>query len=385
MFCCCMLYISKLGVRVLYEIEIREESVREHGLPRMNTNNQKTFLALARAGLWEKDVELREFWPTDFDEIMRLAEEQNVVGLVTAGLEHVQDVKVPQEVLLQFIGQTLQLEQQNKAMNEFIVKLIDRMRGADIYALLVKGQGIAQCYEKPLWRVSGDVDLLLSDSNYKKAKEFLLPLASVHKLDERYSKHLGMNIDQWYVEIHGTLRTGLSARIDREVDAVQRDAFYGGNVRSWNNHGVLIFMPAPNEDVFFVFTDFIMHFYKEGMNIRQICDWCRLLWKYRDKINVNLLETRLKRARLLGEWKAFATLAVDYLGMPVEAMPFYGVRSKKDEVRGKKLVEFIQSGYTGSVVRDTWQIAKIFPWKAILYSPSIFLNVNWLKIKERLC
>ena len=351
----------------------------------MKNNTIDAFLALVRAGLWEKEVRLSAFDRIDYDEIMRLAEEQNVIGLVTAGLEHVNDVKVPQEVLLQFIGQTLQLEQQNKAMNGFIAKLIEWMRGADIYTLLVKGQGIAQCYEKPLWRASGDVDLLLSDSNYQKAKEFLLPLSSGNKPDERYSKHLGMNIDQWYVEIHGTLRTGLSARIDKEVDAVQRDVFYGGNVRSWNNHGVQVFMPAPNEDVFFVFTHFIKHFYKEGMNIRQTCDWCRLLFCYREKLDLQVLESRIRRAGLMSEWKAFAALAVEYLDMPVEAMPFYGVRSKKDEVRGKKLVDFILKGYTGSVVRDTWQIAKIFPWKAILYSPSIFLNVNWLKIKERLC
>lgn len=58
------------------------------------------FFTLVRAGLWEKDVELRKYGTTDFDEIMRLAEEQSVVGLVTAGLEHVQDVKVPQADLL---------------------------------------------------------------------------------------------------------------------------------------------------------------------------------------------------------------------------------------------------------------------------------------------
>lgn len=294
----------------------------------MNTNNLKAFLALVRAGLWGKDVELLECGATDFDKIKFLAEEQNVVGLVTAGLEHVKDVKVPQGVLLQFIGQALQLEQQNHSMNSFISVLVDKMRKVNIYTLLVKGQGIAQCYEKPLWRASGDVDLLLSDSNYEKAKGFLLPLASDHKPDERYSKHLGMNIDKWYVEIHGTLRTGLSSRIDKEVDAVQRDVFYGGNVRSWNNHGVQVFLPAPNEDVSFVFTHFIKHFYKEGMNLRQICDWCRLLWTFRDKIEIALLEKRLKKAGLIGEWKAFAALAVEFLGMPVDAMLCYNLGDK---------------------------------------------------------
>ena len=347
----------------------------------MKNNTIDALLALVRAGLWENDVELRKYESTDFDAVMHLAEEQNLVGLVTAGLEHVHDAKVPQVVLLQFIGQTIQLEQQNKAMNEFIAKLIERMREADIYTLLVKGQGIAQCYEKPLWRASGDVDLLLSDRNYEKAKKYLLPLSSGNKPDERYSKHLGLNIGQWYVEIHGTLRTGLSARIDREVDANQNDVFIGGNVRLWDNHGVQVFLPAPNEDVFFVFTHFIKHFYKEGMTLRQVCDWCRLLWTFRDKIDAAMLKMRLKRAGLMGEWRGFAALAVDYLGMPVEAMPYYDERYKD---KGSRLVEFILKGYSGNKVKDTLGIVRIFPCKTFCYLPSIFLNVNCLKVKERL-
>ena len=349
----------------------------------MKNNTIDVFLALVRAGLWEKDVELQKFGATDFDKIMSLAEVQNVIGLVTAGIEHIQDVKVPQQYTLQFVGQSLQIEQQNLAMNSFISGLIEKMRKADIYTLLVKGQGIAQCYEKPLWRASGDVDLLLSESNYEEAKGFLLLFASDHKPDERYSKHLGMNIDQWYVEIHGTLRTGLSSRIDREVDAVQRDVFYGGNVRSWMNGRTSVFLPSPDNDVFFVFTHFIKHFYKEGMSLRQICDWCRLLWTFRDKIDVGLLEKRLRRARLMGEWRGFAALAVEYLGMPMEAMPLFNENDNQNHKKAERLVDFILRGYSGNVVRDTWSIAKIFPWNTIQFAPAIFLNVNGLKIKER--
>ena len=141
-------------------------------------NNKYSFLSLVQSGLWEKEVRLSQFGKVNYEEVMRPAEEQSVVGLVTAGLEHVVDAKVPQEWLLQFIGSSLQLEQRNTAMNKFVAEMIDNMRVAGIYTLLVKGQGIAQCYEKPLWRASGDVDLLLSNDNYEKAKMFLLPLSS---------------------------------------------------------------------------------------------------------------------------------------------------------------------------------------------------------------
>lgn len=75
-------------------------------MPRMNANNQEAFLALVRAGLRETDVQFQSYSKVDYEVVMRLAEEQSVVGLVTAGLEHVQDVKVPQVDLLLFIGQS---------------------------------------------------------------------------------------------------------------------------------------------------------------------------------------------------------------------------------------------------------------------------------------
>ena len=350
----------------------------------MTSNLRHCFLGLIRAGLWEKEARLSQYGKVDYGKIMRLAEEQSVDGLVTAGLEHVADAKAPQEVLLQFIGTSLQLEQRNTAMNKFIAEMIEKMREEGIYTLLVKGQGIAQCYERPLWRVSGDVDLLLSDDNYKKAREFLLPLSSDNKREERYSQHLGMSLDPWYVEIHGSMRTGLSGRVDRVIDEAQRNVFYGGSVRSWTNGKTQVFMPGADEDVFFVFTHFIKHFYKEGLGLRQVCDWCRLLFCYREKLDLRVLESRINRTGLMGEWRAFAALAVDYLGMPMEAMPLYDVRCKKDDVRAKKLIKFILSGYSGNVVRDTWTIAKIFPWNTIRFAPAIFLNVNWLKVRERL-
>lgn len=356
------------------------------------SDNQQTFLALLRAGLWE-DSGSMESWnqgvteAVDWGKVCQLAVEQSVQGLVLVGIERYKnlnfDLHLDQKQLLRWIGEVQMIEQQNLAMNRFVAQLIEKLRKEDIYALLVKGQGIAQCYEKPLWRPSGDVDLLLSDANYKKAKDFLLPLSSGNKHDERYSKHLGMNIAQWYVEIHGSLRTGLSARVDKEVDAAQDSVFIGGNVRSWDNNGTTVFLPSPNNDVFFVFTHFIKHFYKEGMNLRQICDWCRLLWTYRDSLNQELLESWITKSGLMGEWMAFYNLANKYLGMPDLDSRLMTHDSRFDK-KAEKLMEFVLGGYSGNKIKDTLQIAKIFPWKALRYSPSIFLNVNWLKIRERL-
>lgn len=303
-------------------------------------NNIEAFFALVRAGLWETDVQLASYGVVDYESILRIAREQSVVGLVAAGLEHVTDVKVPQVWALQFAGQTIQLEQQNKAMNHFIADLVMKMRKADIYTILVKGQGIAQCYERPFWRVCGDVDLLLSESNYSNAKDVLIPLAS--KVDEENSLilHQGMTIESWEVELHGTLCSRLWKSVNCGICESQDSVFYEGKVRTWMNGKTQVFLPQADEDVVFVFTHILQHFYHEGIGLRQICDLTRLLWTYSDTINKNLLEKRLRKMKLMSEWRVFGALVVDYLGMPQEKMPFYSPSTKLKR-KADNLVSFI--------------------------------------------
>ncbi len=310
-------------------------------------SKQQAFFALVEAGLWEKDVRLSTYNKIDYQEVNRLAEEQAAIGLVAAGMEHVTDVKVPKEDILQFAGQVLQLEQRNKVMNEFLAGIIDKMRKEGVYTLLLKGQGIAQCYERPLWRTSGDVDLFLSNDNYKNAVNVLTPLANEVEDENIYTKHIGFKIDKWEVELHGSLRSELWKRLDNMLDGVQEEIFYGGAVRSWMNGSTQVFMPRADEDLVYVFAHILQHFFKGGIGLRQICDWCRLLYTYRDSLNYGLLESRIRKAGIRREWKVFATLAVDYLGMPGGYMPLYDGSNKWKKKADRLLAFILETGNFG--------------------------------------
>lgn len=332
----------------------------------MNNTINTIFFKIVEAGLWEKDIQPSRYGDSiDFSEVYHLAEEQAVIGLVAAGIEHFVDIKVSQDIVLQFIGTTLQLEQRNQAMNQFVAKLVKKLRSNDIYTLLVKGQGVAQCYERPLWRACGDVDLYLSKDNYEKAKSCLIPLAQNVEEEDKKRLHLGMTIEDFVVELHGTMYTGLSRKINRVSDEVYQDLFYSGNVRSWNDGGTQVFLPNPDNDVIIIFNHFINHFYGEGIGLRQVCDWCRLLWTYRDSLNQGLLESRIRKECLMTEWKAFAAFAVEYLGMPAEAMPLYSesfLYSKKAQMVCKLILETGNFGYnkdesyrkTSSRMKSNW-------------------------------
>ena len=374
--------------------------------------NQQAFFELLRTGLWGNgNPDIRIDGSTDWNKVYQLAQEQSVQGIVLQGIEWFKNhydnsnhnFNIPQVLLLQWIGEVQLIEQRNKEMNAFIAELIDKLRKADIYALLVKGQGGAQCYENPLWRSSGDVDLLLSVDNYEKAKEVLKPLASEVESEYEGISHLGMTIDGWVVELHGSLRVGLPQKINRVLDEIQSDTFYGGNVRSWLNGQTQIFMLGKENDIVYVFVHFFNHFYKEGVGLRQICDWCRLLHTYRDSLNYELLKSRIKRAGLMSEWKAFYALATKYLGMPeVPCFMFQDSGDPQWERKADRIMEFIlKSGNMGHnrgswlmehdswlsrqyVVRKAFSMfrrigdlinhARIFPLDSLRFFPRIMFN-----------
>jgi len=362
----------------------------------MFSNTQEQFFELIRAGLFpDKEARILEHGSSvDWCGIYCLAEEQVVIGLIAAGIDNLPSSGRPsKEVALQFAGQTIQLEQRNKAMNVFVAKLIEKFRKEDVYTLLVKGQGIAQCYERPLWRACGDIDLLLSPDNFEKASSVLDNYSretSRETSKDIERKHREYHIDGWTVELHGTMHTNLSRGIDKWIDKVQEDVFYGGNVRSWLNDNTLVFLPSPDNDVIFVFTHILQHLFLEGIGLRQICDWCRLLYTFREKLNLRVLEDRISRMGLLTEWKVFASLAVQYLGMPETAMPMFGSNVHEFKLEAARLMDFVLKvgnfGHNREVewsngfkrrtsliwhrITDTFKLSFVFP----LDAPKFLLN-----------
>ena len=324
-----------------------------------------SFLALVRAGLLETEVRLPA-GDVDCPELFRLAQEQAVVGLVAAGLEHVPEAAVEKKEVLAFVGNALQLEQRNAAMNHFIGGLVERMRAAGIMAVLVKGQGVAQCYARPLWRACGDVDFLLRHSNYEQAKEFIRPLASFVEAEDVRKLHQAMTIDSWTVELHGKLSTELSTCINAGLDEVQRAVFDDGEVRSWDDDGVTVLLPSADNDAVIIFTHFIQHFFIGGVGLRQICDWCRLLFTFKDNMDRSRLLLRLKKMDLMAEWKAFASFAVEYLGMPSDAMPFYEQSTMNSRRAGRLLDLILETGNFGHNIDESYRSRYPYPVQLVV-------------------
>lgn len=306
-------------------------------------HNLAAFYALLRAGLWGTEVRLAEYEAVDFTEVYEIAKAQTVVGLVAAGLEQVVDRTITRQDARPFIHYVLKVEGFNKAMNELIAKLVTYLREHEVEVLLVKGQGLALCYDRPLWRAVGDVDLMVDPAHYEKAVQALKRIATSFDNERDRDLHISFDIGGWTVELHGTLDVHYINRVDRVVREVFQKTFECHQVRTWMNDGVPVGIPEPNNDVIFVFTHILKHTFIGGVGLRQICDWCRLLFAFHENIDAPLLQERLTKMGLMREWKTFASLAVHFLGMNPACIPLYDPspkwRKKAETLNGYVLLD----------------------------------------------
>lgn len=68
-----------------------------------------------------------------------------------------------------------------------------------------------------------------------------------------------------------------------------------------------------------------------------------------------LLESRLRGMGLMPEWKGFAALAVEYLGMPVDAMPLYSEAPKYRRKADRICRLVLQTGNMGHNIDQSYR------------------------------
>jgi len=332
------------------------------------------FFSLLRSGLWGSDVDAGLFCrEVDWKEIFTLARDQTVIGLVADGLENlmaqaqranVQAEAVPpqgqpqvlpgqsagvqsslqpqalpgqsarpeaagpaislplQRMLLRLADRVIRTEQANRKQNIACAELTEMLRQGGSDAVVVKGQGVAQAYINPLRRQCGDIDLLLTRENYEKAKPILDPTGKHAASESRSKLHYECDYKGITVELHGTLDGGLNAALDRRLDQ-WRDEMLSGGVRIWDTPAGPVQLPPHNFDAIYIFVHFYHHFLLGGQGLRQICDWARYLYTYREDIDFDRLRSDVLSLGLERGWKVFASMIVDVLGCPSEVVPLY--------------------------------------------------------------
>ena len=290
---------------------------------RIGQQTDSQFFALLRPGLWN-EVPGRDAFAggVDWEALYRLSYAQTVVPLVTDGINRLPQEFLPNdrpERLDPFLADMMSTAKRNRVLDNFIPKLFHALDGIPV--VLVKGQSLAQDYPDPERRQPGDIDLLLLPSSYAAAKAILLPKATKVLEEDAETWHQGMRFNSVEVEIHGSISTLMSRKLDRKLAALLEEQFREGNFPTVSIGGAEIPVPEAGFNAVYIFVHFLQHYWSGGVGLRQLIDWMTFVSVHKREIHPVILEKRLEDLGLLHVWKVFTGFAQEYLGCPPEKLP----------------------------------------------------------------
>ena len=307
---------------------------------RVGQGTDSQFFALLRSGLWNEVPEREPFaGSTDWEAVYRLAFAQTVTPLVTDGINRLPRELLPAEPerLDPFLGDLMATAKRNHVLDAFIPKVFNALAGIPV--VLVKGQSLAVEYPDPERRQPGDIDLLLLPSSYQAAKDVLLPKATKVLEEERDIWHQGMYFRSIEVEIHGSISTLMSKKLDRKLEVLLEEQFDGRDLPSVSIGGVSVPVPEAGFNAVYIFVHFLQHYWSGGVGLRQLVDWMTFVSVHKREIHPVILEKRLEDLGLLHLWKLFTGFAQEYLGCPPEKLP---LAAAPDSAKNARIWQYIR-------------------------------------------
>ena len=288
-------------------------------LVRTRMNSTSDFFILLKAGMWQKAEGSLSLTP-DWEGIYTLANQQAVTGIVADGIVVMGlEQSVPQPIRDRFIADTSYITSTNLKTVAVQTRLCRMMEEAGICYVIIKGQEAARNYPNPLLRVSGDIDVLLPQNHYERAKELLLKIGT-NPTDKSLAGEYSIYVDGILVELHNNIYAGINAQCVNGFEALARDVFSGRKRAVPDAGSDVPFVPSDDFNAIYLLVHAIRHLGSFGISLRQILDWVMHLSARSGTINHAELGRTIDALHLRNLYGLFAAFAREYLGASDEAL-----------------------------------------------------------------
>jgi hypothetical protein len=313
---------------------------------------------ILRGELWGTELSFSQLSHTEFEELMALAGEQTVTGLVGDCLIK-NNIKLEREDALGLYAKMKAIEKANARVNENLISFVNFMERKGIDYIIVKGQVAGSFYPNPNARMSGDVDLYFVGDNYEKIKSLVEQRLGKQLSKLSDGKHVEFEVNGVIFELHDKLSRLATRKHQAYWDQMIDNAILEGTDTVMIN-GKEIKTLSATYNAMYIFVHLFYHMTASGVGLRQLCDMMKSLsptLPHREgvsKIDKERLEEILKELGYLKAYKAMGTFLVEYLGLPEEQFPF--VLTEKDrkwvETIKKNILKRGNFGRTGRKVKN---------------------------------
>ena len=233
--------------------------------------------------------------------ILEEARRQAVVGVLLDGIERLPEDQRPQQLLLlQWIGECVQIEERNKLLNEAVAQLYRIFKNWEIRSCVLKGQGLARLYPNSFRRQSGDVDLWAEGGRrrvlqFLKNNLFKTGSVVIHHVDAEIIQGVETEVHFMPIWLYNPVH---NHRLQRFFSEKSCEQFENYNTELGFCHSTVEF------DVVYNLVHIFHHLLEEGIGLRHIIDYYYILKNSNGSTRSDIMKT----IRLVGMNKFSAAM-----------------------------------------------------------------------------
>ena len=250
--------------------------------------------------------------PGSWERIYRMAADHGLSAVVWDGICRLPAAQQPpRETRIRWALSAEKLEERYRHQQQTASKLAARFSEEGLRMLLLKGLGLSRDYPLPEHRECGDIDIYLYGQSDKGDR--VLHEIGAHLYFD-VPKHSEYVWDGVLIENHRTKLNVRRNRTERELNAVLVRL-----LEKEGTHGLAPGIQAPRAtfNAIFLIRHAAVHFQKEGIVLRHLCDWACFLTRHWDEIDHALFRTAMEDYRMDRFADLMTAAAVEYLGAEV--------------------------------------------------------------------
>lgn len=252
----------------------------------------------------------------DWDKIEALAIQHGLSAVLVDGVELLPEGKrPPKEVLLQWIGETLQgYEYRYKQYKNAIAGLASFYNSNGFKMMVLKGYACSLDWPKPSHRPCGDIDIWLfgkqKEADVLLAKEKGIVISRGHHHHTVFGWH-DFTVENHYDFINVNRHKSHSGleKIFKELGA--------DDTHSVEINGEKVYLPSPSLHALFLLRHALNHFASMGINLRQVLDWAFFIEKHSEEIDWDWFLSIIDEYHMREFFNCLNAICVENLGIEV--------------------------------------------------------------------
>ena len=263
----------------------------------------------------------------DWNQLISSADKHGVLSVMYEVLSQVNSIcdynKITDNSALYIKSVSQKIVAQNYRLLHMSGYIINILNENDIPAILLKGWHMANYYPIAESRKSGDIDILIPDTDkFTQTIDILLQNGFYVKSEQAADYHVELAGEKGIIiEIHSKLTGDFSdTKINRSLDIIKNEFKF--NYLKKQILGYTINYAGDAYNAFYLLIHMLHHFLQSGFGLRLLCDWV-VFWNneisHEDKQKYMHL---VKMCKITGFCEAVTGICIKFLGLDYRKVAF---------------------------------------------------------------